>query len=440
MRPHFILFNFLIGLWSLSLYFQSEPFWLDSFTWLKVEIALIIVSTVLLFYSIIGISNFSIKKINIPWPILLILLLAFTIALTFLLGANLIEKKLLSLSYVSVIFLSLLLVYGSLISAIIFSRLIKISSKKYSQILYMFIGYGILAIANMIFYLIFPHTVSYTWIGPAFTVGFLSFFVLGYYLIKRIYEEAEKRFEAEKIAREWKNLALAKDQFLLSLQHHLRTPITPIKYYLERILDGTYGRIDNPVIKEKLIEIKKLADTLYSLMEDLLEIQELKLGKKSLNLENCHIEEIIKRVVEEVKIQAQQKGLYLKTETNIPPGFVIKLDRNKIREAIWNIVDNAIKYTQRGGVTIKSKLSKNKLEVIVEDTGIGMEKEELEHFLQGRLFERGQEAKKLYGPGRGIGLSLAIEFIKAHQGKLWAESSGTGRGTTFHIELPTNLK
>ena len=116
----------------------------------------------------------------------------------------------------------------------------------------------------------------------------------------------------------------------------------------------------------------------------------------------------------------------------------IKLNKTKIREAIWNIVDNAIKYTIRGGVTITPKIEDGKLKIAISDTGIGMEKEMIEHFLKGALFERGIEAKKLYGPGRGIGLSISNEFVKAHGGRIWAESEGWGKGTTFWVELPIN--
>jgi signal transduction histidine kinase len=87
-------------------------------------------------------------------------------------------------------------------------------------------------------------------------------------------------------------------------------------------------------------------------------------------------------------------------------------------------------------VKISTKIENGKLKIIVSDTGIGMEKEEIEKFLEGKIFERGKEAKKMYGPGKGISLALAIEFIKAHGGKIFAESEGFGKGTTFWIEIP----
>ena len=208
----------------------------------------------------------------------------------------------------------------------------------------------------------------------------------------------------------------------------------PIRGYLERITQGYYGREENPVIKERLIKIKQLTDHLYSLIEKLLDIQELKTGKKLLNLEECQIEYLIEEVVQELKPYAQEKGIYLKYEkTKLPK---TRVDKKRIREAIWNLADNAIRYTREGGVTISTTTKENKIKIKISDTGVGMEKEEIEYFLQGRIFERGEEARKMYGPGRGIGLALTIEFIKAHRGKILAESKGFGKGTTFWIELP----
>jgi signal transduction histidine kinase len=252
--------------------------------------------------------------------------------------------------------------------------------------------------------------------------------------MKILFEEAKRRKEIERILKEERELAEAKDQFILAIQHHLRTPLGPVRGYLERILDGTYGKEENPVIKEKLVEIKKLVDNLYSLVEALLDIQELKLKKEKLDLKECQIENLIESVVEELLPFAQEKGLYLKYEKSRLP--TIKADKKRIREAIWNLVDNAIKYTRSGGVKISTKIENEKLKIIVSDTGIGMEKEELERFLEGKIFERGREAKKMYGPGKGIGLTLAVEFVKAHGGRILAKSEGFGKGSTFWIELP----
>jgi signal transduction histidine kinase len=289
-----------------------------------------------------------------------------------------------------------------------------------------------LIIFGVLLFLFF--SISESYLQVLILIVLFSFLIFSLYFIKILFEEAKRRKEIEKILKEEKELAEAKDQFILAIQHHLRTPLGPVRGYLERILDGTYGKEENPVIKEKLIEIKKLVDGLYSLVEVLLDIQELKFKKEKLNLEDCQIENLIESVVDELLPSAQERGLYLKYEkTKVP---TIKVDKKRIREAIWNLVDNAIKYTRGGGVKISTKIEDGKLKIEVADTGIGMEKEEIERFLEGKIFERGSEAKKMYGPGRGIGLALAVEFVKAHGGKILAKSEGFGKGSTFWIELP----
>ncbi len=323
-----------------------------------------------------------------------------------------------------------------------FKKSHKDGAAEYLRAVYLSTSFIIFITVAIFLYFLFPliwGLKEYFWLGPAFTTIFLLIFIFGYSLVEKIGKEYKKRKEAEMLAMEREKLAQSKDQFVLSLQHHLRTPLTPFKMYLERILDGSYGRVDNPVIREKLLEMKKLANTLYSLIENLLEIQQLKINSKILNKEDCQIKNLIKSIVEELKPLAEEKGLYLKYE--FPPQELplVKIDKKRIKIAIWNLVDNAIKYTNRGGVIIKLEIKDQELKISVIDSGIGMEKEEINYFLQGKLFERGEEAKKLYGPGKGIGLAVAIEFIKAHGGQIWAESKGWGKGTTFCIKLPIKI-
>ena len=111
------------------------------------------------------------------------------------------------------------------------------------------------------------------------------------------------------------------------------------------------------------------------------------------------------------------------------------IDQTKMKTAIYNVVDNGLKYTQKGGVTIKLQIVNGKLQIVVKDTGIGIKKEEIAELFE-KTFERGKEAEKLYTTGRGIGLYISKNFIEAHQGKIWAESEGEGKGSTFYIELP----
>ena len=251
-------------------------------------------------------------------------------------------------------------------------------------------------------------------------------------------KEIRKAYEVEKQAHEeLKKLDLAKTQFTKAATHHLRTPLTSIIGYLELILGGSYGKLNNIEIKKRILSARKSADILQSLIEDILDIALLRTGKAILNLEAIQIEEVIEDIVKEEEPQAKNKGIYLKWEKPKTPLPKIMLDKKRIKEAIYNIVDNAVKYTEKGGVTIKIKNQISNIKIIAQDTGVGLSKEEQRMFLQGEyFFERGEEAEKLWGPGRGIGLVIAYEFIRAHQGKLWVKSEGRGKGSTFYVELP----
>jgi signal transduction histidine kinase len=117
----------------------------------------------------------------------------------------------------------------------------------------------------------------------------------------------------------------------------------------------------------------------------------------------------------------------------------IKADQEKLKVALANIIDNAVKYTSKGGVLVKTETADSKVLISVKDTGMGIPKEE-QKYLFDRTFERGKGAKQANATGKGIGLYITYHIIKAHDGKIWVESEGKGKGATFYIELPTGSK
>jgi len=97
-------------------------------------------------------------------------------------------------------------------------------------------------------------------------------------------------------------------------------------------------------------------------------------------------------------------------------------------------VDNAIRYTQKGGVTVKLQTMDGRLQIVVSDTGEGLTKEEKEKLFE--RFSRGSAGTKFWTEGAGLGLYIARKFVEMHKGKIWAESEGRGKGSTFYVELP----
>lgn len=271
---------------------------------------------------------------------------------------------------------------------------------------------------------------------------FIAFVYLGVSLIKSVLkeiknaEQIQKAYELEKHAhKELKRLDEAKTQFLMATQHHLRTPLTSMRGYVDLILGGIYGRVPQK-LKEVILKFEKSTINEIKIVNELLDISQFQLGKEVVSLKpNIQIEPILNEVIEELKFEAESEGIYLKLEKDEKPLPLIKADPSKLKVALSNIIDNAVKYTNKGGVTVKCQISNDKLQIIVQDTGMGMSEEEQENLFT-RLFERGAEAKKVFTTGRGIGLYLTAKIIEVHHGRIWAESEGKGKGSTFYVELP----
>jgi signal transduction histidine kinase len=261
---------------------------------------------------------------------------------------------------------------------------------------------------------------------------FILFCILGYLLIKTTYQEMERREKLQVAYEELKRLDIAKSEFISITSHQLRTPLSAIKGYLSMILEGVYGEVSEKV-KKVLENIYLANERLIKLVNSFLNVSKIELGKLELELERADIVEIVESVVKEMEIAVKGKNLYLKFEKpkEVPK---ILIDKEKIREIILNLVDNAIKYTQRGGVEVKLQIVNNRLQIVVADTGEGLTKEEKAKLFES--FSRGSAGQKYWVEGAGIGLYVAKKIVELHQGKIWVESEGKGKGSKFYVELP----
>ncbi len=278
---------------------------------------------------------------------------------------------------------------------------------------------------------------------PEIHIGFLGKFIVFlliafplFMLLRYTNREIKLREEAEDLAKEIKRLDEAKTQFMMATQHHLRTPLTAMIGYLDLIFDGTYGKV-SPRIKQTLLKFQASAERLNKIVNELLDVSQFQLGKKVVSFQpNVNIESILKDISEDLKFEVQTKKIYLKFQnlTNLPK---IKADPEKLRLALSNIIDNAVKYTLKGGVVVNTETTDSKILISVKDTGIGISREKQKNLFH-RIFERGKRAKKANTTGKGIGLYITYHIIKAHYGRVWVESEGKGKGTTFYVELPIN--
>ena len=187
-------------------------------------------------------------------------------------------------------------------------------------------------------------------------------------------------------------------------------------------------------MQKPLINIYSSVERLIKLVNDLLSISRIEAGKIKVEPEEFLLEELINDVVEELKNLAKAKNLYLERERIKAPLSKIFMDKAKIRQVILNIIDNAIKYTQTGGITINYKQDNGLCKIEIKDTGAGMTSAEISNLF--KTFSRGVAGKRTWTEGAGLGLYIAKKFTEMHNGRIWVESAGKKKGSTFYIEIP----
>jgi len=250
---------------------------------------------------------------------------------------------------------------------------------------------------------------------------------------EKLEKEVERRTkELSEAYEELKRLDRAKSEFVSIASHQLRTPLTAIKGYISMMLEKTYGKAPKKMQKP-LENIYSSNQRLIKLVNDLLNVSRIEAGRMEVKPEKTSAEEIVKSVIEELENETERKGIYLKMEKQKKPLPQISLDKDKIRQAFLNIIDNAIRYTNRGGITVRCRVQNEKCLIEVTDTGEGMTKEEISHLFES--FSRGKAGTRFWTEGAGLGLYVAKKFVDMHGGKIWAESKGKDKGSTFFIEL-----
>lgn len=225
-----------------------------------------------------------------------------------------------------------------------------------------------------------------------------------------------------------KQLENVRKDFVASVSHEIRTPITAIKGFAETLLEGA---IDDKENAYKFLEtIKNQSERLNSLVSDLLTLSEIEVGDIKIEKKLIDLNDVVDTVFATLTVKAQLKGLYLKKE--IPHSLKIKADSDRLIQILLNLVDNAVKFTEKGGVTVKVKSDEEKdfCEISVEDTGIGIPKEHLHRL--GERFYRIDKARSRTLGGTGLGLAIVKHLVKAHGWRMGIEST-LGKGTKVKI-------
>ena len=251
-----------------------------------------------------------------------------------------------------------------------------------------------------------------------------------------------------------RKLDSAKTEFLSIASHQLRTPLTAIKGFVSLLLENSYGEITSPQ-KSALEKVYASSERLIQLVEDLLNVSRIESGRMQFAIEKSDITKLLNELYENFLLVAKNKKFHF--DLKLPEGGLpeeIPFDYAKVRELVSNFMDNALKYTEKGGVTVIAEkrpegviidengfVIPNKksqygpvLRVTVSDTGIGVPKEEIPYLF--KKFSRGKDVSRLHVGGTGLGLYVGKAIAEAHHGAVWVESDGAGKGSRFIIEIP----
>ncbi|MFA6550986.1 MAG: ATP-binding protein, partial [Patescibacteria group bacterium] len=250
--------------------------------------------------------------------------------------------------------------------------------------------------------------------------------------VNKRYEKINKQLQKANI--ELKNLDEAKSTFISIASHQLRTPLTAIKGYGSMLLDGDFGEITNPKQREGIRIMFVSGNRLINLVENLLNISRIESGRLQFKFEPKQLRDLAHDACETLHQTAEGQKLYLNFIEPPKPLPLVMMDEEKIRQVVLNFIDNAIKYTQTGGITVSVNQEGENIVCRVQDTGMGVSKDDQEKLF--KKFSRGTGSFLVNTEGMGLGLYVADMMVAAHKGKVWIESEGAGKGSKFCFSLP----
>ena len=248
-------------------------------------------------------------------------------------------------------------------------------------------------------------------------------------LLKRTtYDLAEAREEAER-ARQMKA------QFAANISHELRTPLHLIVGFSQMMHmspDNYPGVVWTPELRGDVQEIYESATHLLHLIDDVLDLSQIEAARLPISKERIALAPLIRDAVDTAASLLRNRDLYLHVDLpeELPPVYA---DPTRVRQTLLNLLNNAARFTEQGGITVSARVLQDEIEVTVTDTGIGIPADELDRIFS-EFHQVDGSLRRKYG-GTGLGLALCKQFVALHGGRIWAESE-LGKGSSLHFTLP----
>jgi signal transduction histidine kinase len=227
---------------------------------------------------------------------------------------------------------------------------------------------------------------------------------------------------------ELENLERSRRDLVANVSHELKTPIAAIRAHLENLLDGVEAP-DPATLQVMLTQTERLS----RLIDQLLELSRLESGELPLRREEIELAPLVSQVLSEIEVARSDRGVEVASDVpdDLPP---IEVDRERVHQVLFNLLDNAVRFTPNGGsVRVSAERHNGSVEVRVADTGVGISAEHLPRLFE--RFYRADPARSRGDGGTGIGLAIARSVVEAHGGHITARSE-PGSGSVFAFDLP----
>ena len=234
---------------------------------------------------------------------------------------------------------------------------------------------------------------------------------------------------------ELRELDVLKDQFVDTTSHEMRTPLTVIWGYFELLKRDEKEEKMTREQREKIFgAIERNYYRIESLLSTVYDLSRLRRGLFELNIQQANLKEIIANIVNDMKKYVEKRGLKILFNDDVIDNFYFaKIDPSRLDQVVRNLIENSVKFTEEGEIVVTLRNTQKDYIVSVKDQGIGIESSELAQVFDHFRYNKNPE---LRGKGLGLGLYISKSIIELHRGKMWVESEGKGKGSTFHFSIP----
>lgn len=244
---------------------------------------------------------------------------------------------------------------------------------------------------------------------------------------------SDAQAEVERVSAVLEDIDRLKGEFLSMMSHELRTPLTAIIGYTDLLVRQIHGPLTDRQQKHQQA-VRKAANRLLALINDLLDVNRMESGHVVLNIEHVALNDAVRRAVAQAAASAELRSVELRLDMPLAP-VNVAADPDRLQQIVANLLDNAVKFTPPGGtVTVHLKQYDDGVTVSVIDTGIGVPPEQLERIWD-RFHQADSGTRRQFG-GTGLGLAIVRHLVELHGGTVSVASAGAGEGSTFRVSLP----